>query len=167
MSEITTVGIDLAKNILSVHGVDAGGKTVLRKTLTRAKLLELMAQLPACRVGLEACSGAHELARTLTSLGHDARIMAPKFIVPYRKNQKNDGNDAEAICEAVARPNMRFVPIKSAEQQAVRAHQERRTTSGAGSASSQERAGGRARWLDQPGEEPAHRVRHRAEAGPL
>ena len=119
MSEITTVGIDLAKNVLSVHGVDDHGKPLLRKSLTRGKLLELMAQLPACRVGIEACSGAHELARTLTSLGHDARIMAPKFIVPYRKNQKNDGNDAEAICEAVGRPNMRFVPIKSAEQQAV------------------------------------------------
>jgi transposase len=119
MSEITTVGIDLAKNVLSVHGVDAHGKIVLRKTLSRAKLIELMAQLPACRVGMEACWGAHELARTLQALGHDARILAPKFIVPYRKNQKNDGNDAEAICEAVARPNMRFVPIKSAEQQAV------------------------------------------------
>ena len=119
MSEITTVGIDLAKNVLSVHGVDAHGKTVLRKSLSRGKLLELMARLPACRVGIEACSGAHELARTLQTLDHDARIMAPKFIVPYRKNQKNDGNDAEAICEAVGRPNMRFVPIKSAEQQAV------------------------------------------------
>ncbi len=119
MSEITTVGIDLAKNVLSVHGVDAHGKAVLRKSLSRSKVLELMAQLPACRVGIEACAGAHELARTLQALGHNPRIMAPKFIVPYRKNQKNDGNDAEAICEAVDRPNMRFVPIKSAEQQAV------------------------------------------------
>ena len=119
MSEITTVGIDLAKHVLSVHGVDVHGKAVLRKTLSRTKLLERMAQLPKCRVGMEACSGAHELARTLQALGHDARIMAPKFIVPYRKKQKNDGNDAEAICEAVGRPNMRFVPIKSAEQQAL------------------------------------------------
>ena len=119
MSEITAVGIDLAKNVLSVHGVDAGGKAVLRKSLSRSKLIELMAQLPPCRIGLEACSGAHQLARTLQTFGHAARIMAPKFIVPYRKNQKNDGNDAEAICEAVDRPNMRFVPIKSAEQQAV------------------------------------------------
>jgi len=119
MNEITTVGIDLAKNVLSVHGVDRHGKAVLRKSLSRARLLELMAQLPACRVGMEACSGAQELARTVQALGHDARIMAPKFIVPYRKNQKNDGNDAEAICEAVGRPKMRFVPIKSAEQQAV------------------------------------------------
>ena len=88
MSEITTVGIDLAKSGLSAHGVDTHGKAVLRKTLSRSKLLELMAQLPACRVGMEACSGAHELARVLLALGHDARIMAPKFIAPYRKNQK-------------------------------------------------------------------------------
>lgn len=119
MSEMTSVGIDLAKNVLSVHGVDAHGKVGLRKTVSRGKLIELMAQLPACRVGMEACSGAHELARTLQALGHDARIMAPKFIAAYRKNQKNDSNDAEAICEAVGRPNMRFVPIKTAEQQAV------------------------------------------------
>jgi transposase len=119
MQEITTVGVDLAKNVFSVHGVDAHGQAVLRKTVSRSKVLQLMTQLPVCRVGIEACSGAHEFARTLQALGHDARIMAPKFVVPYRKNQKNDGNDAEAICEAVGRPNMRFVPIKSAEQQAV------------------------------------------------
>jgi transposase len=119
MSEITTVGIDLAKNVISVHGVTAQGKTVLRKSLSPARLLELMAKLPPCLVGMEACSGAHDMARRLQAMGHDARIMAPKFVVPYRKNQKNDGNDAEAICEAVGRPQMRFVPIKSAEQQAV------------------------------------------------
>jgi transposase len=119
MEEITTVGIDLAKNVISVHGVTAQGKTVLRKSLSPARLLELMAKLRPCRVGMEACSGAHEMARRLQAMGHDARIMAPKFVTPYRKNQKNDGNDAEAICEAVGRPNMRFVCIKSAEQQAV------------------------------------------------
>ena len=121
MGEITTVGIDLAKNVVSVHGVDAHGKTetVLRKTVSRGALLELMAQLPRCLVGMEACSGAHQLARDLQPLGHRPRIMMPKFIIPYRRNQNNDGNDAEAICEAVARPNMRFVPIKSVEQQAV------------------------------------------------
>jgi len=119
MSTMTTVGIDLAKNVLSVHGVDGAGKVVLRKTLSRAKLLELMANAPACRVGMEACSGAHEMARSLLAMGHDARIIASKFVVPYRKNQKNDRNDAEAICEAAGRPNMRFVPVKSAEQQAV------------------------------------------------
>ena len=119
MGEITTVGIELAKSGFSVHGVDAHGKTVLRKTVSRGALLELMAQLPRCLVGMEACSGAHQLARDLQPLGHLPRIMMPKFIIPYRRNQKNDGNDAEAICEAVARPNMRFVPIKSVEQQAV------------------------------------------------
>jgi transposase len=116
---ITTIGIDLAKARFSVHGVDGHGKVMLRKTLTRTKLLELMAQLPICLVGLEACGGAHEMARRLQAMGHDARLMAAKFVAPYRTSQKNDGNDAEAICEAVTRPKTRFVPIKSAEQQAV------------------------------------------------
>jgi transposase len=119
MGVITTVGIDLAKNVFSVHGVDGHGKAVLRKTIGHGKLLELMAQLPPCLVGMEACSGAHQMARELQPLGHAPRIMMPKFIIPFRRNQKNDGNDAEAICEAVGRPGMRFVPIKSAEQQAV------------------------------------------------
>lgn len=119
MGVITTVGIDLAKNVFSVHGVDAHGKAVLRKTVGRSKLLELMAQLPPCLVGMEACSGAHQMARELQPLGHAPRIMMSKFIIPFRRNQKNDGNDAEAICEAVGRPGMRFVPIKSVEQQAV------------------------------------------------
>ena len=92
---------------------------MLRKTVSRGALLELMAQLPRCLVGMEACSGAHQLARELQPLGHEPRIMMPKFVIPYRRNPKNDGNDAEAICEAVARPNLRFVPIKSVEQQAV------------------------------------------------
>lgn len=117
--KIKTIGVDLAKNVFSVHGEDEQGKVALRKTLSRNRLLEWAASLPPCLIGMEACSGAHELARSLQALGHDARIMAAKFIVPYRKNQKNDSNDAEAICEAVGRPNMRFVPIKSAEQQAV------------------------------------------------
>ena len=117
--KITTIGIDLSKQSYSVHGVDAHGKVMLRKTLTRAKLLEFMAQLPPCLVGLEACGGAHDMARRLIALKHEVRIMAAKFIHPYRKNQKNDGNDAEAICEAVARPQMRFVPVKSTEQQAL------------------------------------------------
>jgi transposase len=116
---ITTIGIDLAKASFSVHAVDAHGKVMLRKSLNRAKLLELMAQLPRCLVGLEACGGAHEKARCLQGLGHDARLMAAKFVAPYRTSQKNDGNDAEAICEAVTRPKTRFVPIKSVEQQAV------------------------------------------------
>ena len=118
MSEVSTVGIDLAKNVFSIHGVNAGGMVVLRRTVSRAKLAELVAQLPPCLIGLEACSGAHEWARRFSEFGHTVRLIAPKFVAPYRKGSKNDGNDAEAICEAVARPNMRFVPIKSVEQQA-------------------------------------------------
>jgi transposase len=117
--KITTIGIDLAKQSYSVHGVDAHGKVMLRKTLSRAKLLELMAQLEPCLVGTEACGGAHDMARRLMAMGHTVRLMAAKFVHPYRKSQKNDGNDAEAICEAVGRPSMRFVPVKSAEQEAL------------------------------------------------
>lgn len=119
MNNVTTVGIDLAKNVFSLHGVDASGREVLRRTVRREQLLALIAQVPACLVGMEACSGAHEWARQCQALGHSVRLMAPKFVTPYRKSGKNDGNDAEAICEAVARPNMRFVPIKSVEQQCV------------------------------------------------
>jgi transposase len=117
--KITTVGIDLAKQSYSVSGVDAAGKIVLRKRRTRGRLLELMATLEPCLVGMEACGGAHDMSRRLIAMGHDVRLMAAKFVHPYRKNQKNDGNDAEAICEAVSRPNMRFVPVKSLEQQAL------------------------------------------------
>lgn len=116
---VTTVGIDLAKNVFSVHGVDSHGKVVLKKTVSRSKLVECFANLPPAIIGMEACSGAHHWARALRSLGHDARIIAPRFVIPYRKSGKNDGNDAEAICEAVSRPAMRFVPVKSVEQQAV------------------------------------------------
>lgn len=116
MSDVTTVGIDLAKNVFSLHGVDATGTVVVRRSVGRAKLLELIAQLPPCLIGMEACSGAHEWARRCLRLGHRVRLMAPKFVAPYRKSGKNDGNDAEAICEAVTRPSMRFVPVKSLEQ---------------------------------------------------
>jgi len=119
MSNVTTIGIDLAKSSFSVHGVDAAGAVVLRKTVSRARLLELVVAQPPCLIGLEACSGAHEWARRLEAYGHTVRLMAPRFVAPYRKNGKNDGNDAEAICEAVTRPHMRFIPIKTPEQQAV------------------------------------------------
>jgi transposase len=119
MGNVTTIGIDLAKNVFSLHGVDAAGSVVLRKTVSRARLMELVAQQPACLIGLEACSGAHEWARRFQALGHTVKLMAPRFVAPYRKNGKNDGNDAEAICEAVGRPSMRFVPIKTLEQQAI------------------------------------------------
>jgi transposase len=117
--KITTVGVDLAKSVFTVHGVDEHGKPALRKTVRRGKLLELFAQLPACVVGMEACSGAQHWARELRKLGHEPRIMAAEFVEPYRRGGKNDTNDAAAICEAVSRPQMRFVPIKSVEQQAV------------------------------------------------
>lgn len=117
MSLVSTVGIELAKNVFSVHGVDARGEIMIRRTVSRAKLSELVAQLPPCLIGMEACSGAHEWARRFAVFGHVVKLMAPKFVTPYRKSEKNDGNDAEAICEAVTRPNMRFVPIKSIEQQ--------------------------------------------------
>jgi len=119
MTKVTTVGVDLAKSVFTIHGVDAAGRTVLRKTVRREKLLELIAALPPCLIGMEACSGAHEWARRFERHGHRVGIMMARFVAAYRKSSKNDGNDAEAICEAVARPNMRFVPVKSVEQQAI------------------------------------------------
>jgi transposase len=119
MSLIKVVGIDLAKLVFSIHGVDEHGKCKLRKTIKRNKLLAEVAQLPKCIIGMEACSGSHYWAREFIKLGHDVRIMASKFVIPYRQNEKNDANDAEAICEAASRPKTRFVSIKSEEQQAV------------------------------------------------
>lgn len=119
MKTISRIGLDLAKNIFQVHAVDQHEQVVLRKTLNRHQVLRFFAQCPVCLVGIEACSGAHYWARELEKLGHTVKIMAPQFVVPYRKNGKNDANDAEAICEAVARPTMRFVPMKSVEQQAI------------------------------------------------
>ncbi len=116
---VTTIGIDLAKHTFSLHGVDSRGNGVFKKTLSRVKLLPFLGSLPPCLVGMEACSGAHYWGRELTKLGHRVGIMAPRFVAPYRKGGKNDGNDAEAICEAVGRPGMRFVPVKSDEQQAI------------------------------------------------
>ena len=119
MEQITTVGIDLAKNVFSLHGIDAAGKPVLRRTVRRERLVETVAALPPCLIDMEACSGAHEWGRRFERYGHTVKPMAPKFVAPYRKSGKNDGNDAEVVCEAVSRPSMRFVPVKSAEQQAL------------------------------------------------
>jgi len=121
MDKITAVGLDLAKQIIQVHGIDAGGRVVLRKAVRRERLLALLAQLPRCVVGMEACSGTHHWARELRQLGHEPRIMAAEFVRPFRKSLavKNDANDAEAICTAVVQPNMRFVSLKSVEQQAL------------------------------------------------
>ena len=117
--QVTTLGIDLAKNVFQVHGVDAQGRQVFSKALRRSQLRNFVAQLPACRIGMEACGSAHYWARELQALGHEVRLMAPQFVKPYVKTNKNDRADAEAICEAVTRPNMRFVPIKTPDQQAV------------------------------------------------
>jgi transposase len=117
--KITTVGLDLAKSVFQVHGVDVRGKAMLRKQLKRSEMATFFANLPPCLIGMEACSSAHHWARKLTALGHEVRLMAPQFVKPYVKTNKNDRNDAEAICEAVARPTMRFVPVKTPEQQTV------------------------------------------------
>jgi len=117
--KITTVGIDLAKNVFQVHGIDERGKTVLRKQLRRTQVAVFFGNLPPCLIGMEACASAHYWGRTLQGFGHTVRLMASQFVKPYVKTNKNDAADAEAICEAVGRPNMRFVPIKSVEQQAI------------------------------------------------
>jgi transposase len=117
--KVTRIGLDIAKSVFQLHGVDEHGKVVLRKTLKRDKVAAFFATLPPCLIGIEACGSAHHWARTLTRFGHTVRLMAGQFVAPYRKSGKNDGNDAEAICEAVGRPNMRFVPVKSEEQEAV------------------------------------------------
>jgi transposase len=116
---ITTIGIDLAKNVFQVHGVDERGKAGLRRQLKRAQVLSFFVNLPRCVIGMEACGSAHFWARKFTELGHTVKLMAPQFVKPYVKTNKNDAADAEAICEAVGRENMRFVPIKNAEQQAL------------------------------------------------
>lgn len=116
---ITTLGIDLAKNSFSIVGMDKHGKIVCRKTLSRKKVLPFIANCPPCLIGMEACSGAHYWARECEKLGHRVGIIAAKFVEPYRKKGKNDSNDAEAICEAVQRPNLWFVPVKTPDQQAI------------------------------------------------
>ena len=117
--KITRVGLDIAKQVFRVHGVDEWGKARVSKQLARAQVLEFFAQLPPCLIGIEACSSAHYWGREFTKLGHAVKLMAAQFVIPYRQRGKNDANDAEAICEAVGRPNMRFVAIKSEEQQSV------------------------------------------------
>ena len=116
---LTTIGIDLAKSVFQVHGVDAGGQVIVRKKLRRAEVLKFFGGIEPCLVGMEACATAHHWARKLGELGHDVRLMAPSYVKAYLRRQKNDAADAEAICEAVTRPTMRFVPVKSAERQGV------------------------------------------------
>ncbi len=117
--QITTLGIDLAKSVFQLHGVDADGAVVLQKKLRRGAVLDFLGKLGPCLVGMEACATSHYWAREITALGHDVRLIPPAYVKPYVKRQKNDAADAEAICEAVTRPNMRFVPVKTEEQQSV------------------------------------------------
>jgi transposase len=116
---ISTVGIDLAKNVFQIHGADERGNKLFNKQLQRKQVMKFFAKLPLCLIGMEACGGAHFWARKLQQMGHTVKLMAPQFVKPYVKTNKNDAADAEAICEAVTRPSMRFVPIKNGEQQAI------------------------------------------------
>src|SRR4029450_2054749 len=117
MGEVSTIGLDIAKSVFQVHGVDAGGAVVIRRRITRAKLLEFFAALPPCLVGIEPCPAAHYWSRRLQALGHNVRLLPPSYVKAYLKRSKNDANDAAAICEAVTRPSMRFVATKSEQQQ--------------------------------------------------
>ena len=116
---ITTIGIDLAKNVMQVHGADDHGRTVLKKQLKRAQMLPFFVNLVPCKIGMEACGSAHYWARKLQALGHTVQLIPPQYVKPFVKRNKNDAADAEAICEAVVRPNMPAVPIKNASQQAI------------------------------------------------
>ena len=119
MTEVSTIGLDLAKNVFQVHGVDASGEIVIAKQIRRRQVLPLFRKLPPCLVGVEACTTSHHWARALGALGHEVRIMPASYVKPYVKRGKNDAADAQAICEAVTRPTMRFVPVKSAGQQSI------------------------------------------------
>ena len=118
MAEIAIIGLDIAKNVFQVHGVDKEGKVVVRQQLKRGRVLAFFGKLSPCKVGIEACATSHHWARELTALGHEVKLMPPAYVKPFVKRQKNDAADAEAICEAVQRPSMRFVPIKTPDQQA-------------------------------------------------
>ena len=117
--DITVVGLDLAKSVFQVHGIDEDGEVVVRRKLSRSRVLAYFVNLRPCLVGMEACATAHHWAREIGALGHEVKLMPPQYVKPYVKSQKNDMTDAEAICEAVTRPTMRFVPIKTADQQAL------------------------------------------------
>ena len=119
MEDVAVVGVDLAKSVFQVHGIDAQGQIVLRRKLSRTKLLSFFEKLAPCLVGMETCASANYWARELMALGHEVRLMPPQYVKPYVKRSKNDASDAEAICEAVTRPTMRFVGVKSTEQQSV------------------------------------------------
>jgi len=117
--QVTTIGLDIAKSVFQVHGVDQHGNVVLRQRLSRGNVLVFFANLPRCVIGLEACGGAHYWARELTKVGHEVRLMPPQYVRPYVKTNKHDAADADACCEAVQRPGMRFVPVKNEQQQSL------------------------------------------------
>jgi len=117
--QVSTIGVDLAKNVFQVHGVDSAGKVVITRQLRRKQVIDFFSKIPPCLVGMEACGTAHHWAREVSKLGHTVRLMPPSYVKGYVKRSKNDAADAAAICEAVTRPSMRFVPIKSADQQAL------------------------------------------------
>src|SRR6187431_2266386 len=117
MQALTTIGLDIAKSVFQVHGVDAEGKVIVRRQLKRRYVLNYFRELQPCLVGIEACASSHHWSRELQALGHTVRLMPPAYVKPYVKRQKNDATDSEAICEAVTRANMRFVPTKTPEQQ--------------------------------------------------
>ena len=153
--QVSTIGIDLAKSVFQVHGVDTAGKVVLTKKLRRSQVRALFEKLPACLVGMEACATAHHWARELESLGHDVRLMPASYVKAYVKRGKNDAADAAAICEAVTRPSMRFVPIKTIEQRsALMLHRTR------------DSAGAPAHAADQRHARPPGRARTRCRTGP-
>ncbi len=121
MTEVTVLGIDLAKNIFQLHGVNRAGRCVFKRRVMRDQLIQVVAQLPICLIGVEACTGAFYWQRRFEELGHTVKVMAPQYVRPFGRGQKNDSNDAEAICTAVKQPNMRFVPNKTTEQQDIQA----------------------------------------------
>jgi transposase len=121
----TTLGIDVAKNVFQLHGVDARGRAVLSRRVKRQQLLDTVANLPACVIGMEACGSAHYWGRVFEQVGHRVKLMSPRYVRPYVKTNKNDRRDAEAICEAVGRPTMRFVSIKTVEQADMQAARDR------------------------------------------
>lgn len=119
MEQVSVVGLDLTKSVFQVHGINAQGEAVLRRGLTRAQLMKLFEKLPPCLVGMESCASVHHWARELTALGHEVKLMPPQYVKPYVKRGKNDAADAQAICEPVTRPTMRFVGAKSPDQHAT------------------------------------------------
>lgn len=119
MEKISTIGLDIAKNVFQVHGVDGSGEVLIRRQLRRSQVLPFFKKLSGCLLGIEACASAHHWAREITKLGHEVRLMPARYVKPYVKRNKNDAADAEAICEAVTRPSMRFVETKTVEQQFV------------------------------------------------